>query len=158
MTVLKNEITRTLRVKAPQGVAFKVFTQMTSWWPMKTHHIGKVDPESVHIEPRVGGRWFERGADGNECDWGRVLAWEPPTRLMLTWELTAKWERDASFQTEIEALFIAESDEVTRVEFVHRNLDRYGDQQEQMVGALDSEGGWGGMLAEYVKRTESQAK
>ncbi len=78
------------------------------------------------IEPRAGGRWFERGEDGSECQWGRVLAWEPPHRLVLAWKLNAQWKFDETFVTEVELRFIAE-DGGTRVELEHRFLERYAE-------------------------------
>lgn len=87
-------VRKSILVKAPAGRAFEVFARrMGSWWP-KSHSIGTSPQADVVIEPRAGGRWYERGADGSECDWGRVLAWEPPARLLLAWQLDATWTFD----------------------------------------------------------------
>jgi len=82
------------------------------------------------IEPFVGGRWYERGEDGSTCDWGQVLSWEPPSRLVLSWDISADWKPDANLKTEIELRFIAEGKDATRVELEHRHLDRYGDRRD----------------------------
>src|SRR5215471_7293716 len=90
-------VRRSVVCRAPLEHAFEVFTAGMSRWWLKTHKIGKASLKDVVIEPRVGGRWFERGEDGSECDWGRVLAFEPPKRLLLTWQITADWQHDANF-------------------------------------------------------------
>jgi uncharacterized protein YndB with AHSA1/START domain len=101
----------------------------------------------VVIEPRAGGRWYEVSENGAEYDWGRVLAWDPPARLVLAWQLTAAFEYDAGFETEVEVTFVADGDE-TVVSFEHRNLERFGDVPELLTG-MDA--GWGMLLAGYEK-------
>ena len=81
------------------------------------------------VEPRAGGRWYELGEDGSECDWGKVLVWEPPARVVFAWQLTADWKYNSDFVTEVEVRFIPEG-WATRVELEHRNLERYGEQAE----------------------------
>ncbi len=77
----------TATVNLPLQRAFEFFTSaMARWWPNE-YHIGQADMVDTVLEPRVGGRWYERGADGSQCDWGRVLAWEPPDRLVVTWQI-----------------------------------------------------------------------
>ena len=79
--------------------AFHVFTAGMSRWWLKSHSINKKSPiKDIVIEPKAGGRWYERGEDGSTCDWGRVLSWEPPTRLVLSWEITADWKHDPESQ------------------------------------------------------------
>jgi hypothetical protein len=129
---------------------------MTAWWPHESHKIGKAAAVAIVVEPRAGGRWFERGADGVECDWGRVTAYEPPARLGLDWQLNPEFAYDANFHSPIEVLFIAESDTTTRVEFEHR-IDAFGEQAAAMLPILDSESGWGGILLLFVKRAETAA-
>ncbi len=88
-------VRKTVLVNAPQAHAFAVFTeQHGAWWPLKTHHIGAHPAETAIIEPRAGGRWFERSSNGVECDWGRVLVWEPPHRIVLSWDIGADWNYD----------------------------------------------------------------
>ena len=98
------------------------------------------------IEPRVGGRWYERGEDGSECEWGKVLAWEPPTRVVLAWQVTAQFKYDPSVVSEVEVRFIAESASVTVVELEHRNIDRLGENAADLRSKVDSPNGWGGIL------------
>ena len=105
--------------------------------------------KDVVIEPRAGGRWYERGQDGSECDWGVVLAWEPPERLLLGWQLDAEFRHNPAAATEVELRFIAESPAVTRVELEHRGLERLGEQAEVLRGKIDAPGGWTGLLERY---------
>jgi uncharacterized protein YndB with AHSA1/START domain len=136
-------------VAAPPERAFTVFTAgMTRWWPLDGKHIGKVEAKEAIVEPRVGGRWFERGVDGSECDWGKVLAWEPPRRLVLAWQISAEWQFSASLETEVEVRFTA-VDGGTRVDLEHRKLRAYGSAAEQMASILGSPGGWGGLLGAF---------
>ena len=82
-----NSLRKVVSVKAPREVAWRVFTErMGSWWPLATHKIGKAKAVDAVIEPRAGGRWYERGDDGSTCDWGRVLSWSPPSRRRV-WRL-----------------------------------------------------------------------
>jgi uncharacterized protein YndB with AHSA1/START domain len=143
---------KAITVAVPQQRAFDVFTtRMTSWWPMDSHRIGETVPEEVVLEPQAGGRWFERAADGAECDWGRVLEWEPPARVLLAWHLDADWryEPDPAKATEIEVRFAAEGPETTRVELVHRGLEVHGDRAQEVREAIDSPQGWSGLLAAF---------
>jgi len=123
-----------------------VFTEkMGTWWPLGHYKIGKTKAVDAILEPKVGGRWYERGEDGSTCDWGRVLAWEPPTRLLLTWDIDANWQFDPNLNTEIEVRFVPEGTG-TRVELEHRRLDRYGERRDQMRRIFDTEGDWGKLL------------
>ena len=147
-------ITKELTVAAPLEVAWKVFTQeMGKWWPLETHKIGAAPAVDAVIEPRVGGRWYERGADGSSCDWGRVLVWQPPMRLVLSWEVTADWKHDPTLVTEVELNFSAVTNG-TRLTLEHRHLDRYGARAAEMVGLFASQGGWDGLLTTYAKVAE----
>ncbi|MDB4993566.1 MAG: hypothetical protein JWM74_998 [Myxococcaceae bacterium] len=148
-------VKKSITVNASAARAFEVFTKdMTSWWPLATHHISKVDAKEAVIEPFVNGRWFERGVDGSECDWGTVLAWDPPSRVVLAWQLTADWKYDASFLTEVEVRFTPEG-AGTRVDLEHRLHERYGDRTEEIRKALDSDDGWTGMLRAYGNRASN---
>jgi uncharacterized protein YndB with AHSA1/START domain len=151
-----NSLRKVVSLKAPPEVAWHVFTEkMGTWWPLATHKVGKVTAVDAVIEPRVGGRWYERGDDGSTCDWGRVLSWEPPSRLVLSWEISADWQHDSNLKTEVEMRFIAEGKEGTRVELEHRHLDRYGARRDEMRGILDSKGGWSGLLASFARSAEA---
>jgi uncharacterized protein YndB with AHSA1/START domain len=104
------------------------------------------------MEPRPGGRWFERSEDGSECDWGRVLAFEPPHRLVLAWQLTPAWayDPDPAKATEVEVTFTA-VDGGTLVELEHRGFERHGETGEEMSKAVGAPGGWGDLLQMYAK-------
>jgi uncharacterized protein YndB with AHSA1/START domain len=143
---------KAVHVTAPPSVAWRVFTErMGTWWPLATHKIGGAEAVDAVIEPRVGGRWYERGDDGSTCDWGRVLAWDPYERLVLSWEIGADWRHDPTLQTEVEVRFIAQGSDGTLVELEHRHLERYGARRERMRGLFDGEAGWGGLLAAFAR-------
>ena len=142
-------------VNAPIDHVFAVFTEgQNTWWP-RDHHIGGTKSFTAVMEPRVGGRWFERGDDGSECNWGRVLAWDPPRRVVVSWDIGADWKYDANLGTEVEVQFIAESEDRTRVQLEHRKLHRYGDKAEMMRAMFDSEGAWMATLAAMARQTEA---
>src|SRR5579864_2317480 len=144
-------VRKEITVEASQARAFRVFTEEHgAWWPLATHHIAQKPAATAVIEPRAGGRWFERAADGSECLWGKVLVWDPPGRLVLSWEIGADWKHDDALSTEVEIRFVALGPAQTRVELEHRQLERFGDAAEQMRTAFDSEGGWNGILRTYA--------
>lgn len=153
-----NSVRKSIGVNAPQDVAWRVFTErIGAWWPLAHAKIGKVDAVDAVIEPRVGGRWYERGEDGSTCDWGSVLAWEPPSRLLLSWDINADWQYDPELKTELEIRFIAEGERVTRVELEHRKLDRYGARRDAMREIFDKTGDWGRFLALFARLAEEGA-
>jgi uncharacterized protein YndB with AHSA1/START domain len=146
-----NSVRKVLSVKAPPDVAWRVFTEkIGAWWPLDNYKIGKAKAVDAVIEPKVGGRWYERGDDGSTCDWGRVLAWEPPKRLVLTWDISADWQFDPNLKTELEIRFVPEGADSTRVELVHRHLDRYGARRDEMRRIFDSSGDWGRLLQMFA--------
>jgi uncharacterized protein YndB with AHSA1/START domain len=147
-----NSVRKTMSVQAPVDVAWRVFTQkMGQWWPLTAYKIGKVPAVDAIIEPRVGGRWYERGEDGSTCQWGSVLTWEPPSLLVLSYDISADWQYDPELQTELEIRFIAEGKNATRVELEHRRLDRYGARRDQMRKIFDTEGDWGRLLQGFAQ-------
>ncbi|HZH03318.1 MAG TPA: SRPBCC family protein [Myxococcaceae bacterium] len=151
-----NSVRKVIQVQAPQATAWRVFTEkIGAWWPLAHYKIGKTPAVDAVIEPRVGGRWYERGDDGSTCDWGCVLAWEPHARLVLSWDINADWQYEPTLKTEIEVHFIAESPGSTRVELEHRRLDRYGPRREEMRRIFDTEGDWGRVLAMFASATAS---
>ena len=153
-----NSVRKAICVNAPQEVAWRVFTErIGAWWPLARFKIGKVDAVDAVIEPRVGGRWYERGQDGSTCDWGSVLAWEPPSRLLLSWDINADWQYDPELKTELEIRFIAQGERVTRVELEHRKLDRYGARRDAMREVFDKTGDWGRLLALFARLAEEGA-
>lgn len=141
-----------VNVKASQEIAWRVFTEkMGTWWPLAVYKIGKANAVDALIEPFPGGRWYERGEDGSTCDWGTVLAWEPYSRLVLSWDIDADWQPDPAVKTEIEVRFIAQAKNSTRVEFEHRKLDRYGARRDEMRRVFDTEGDWGRLLGSFAQ-------
>lgn len=143
-------IRKQIVVGAPQATSFEVFTSgMGGWWN-RDYSIGGEPIESVVVEPNAGGRWFERGEDGAECDWGRVLVWEPPHRLVLTWQITADWTYEADVMTEIEVRFTPDGPSSTRVDLEHRGLEALGEQAEIVRGIFDAPGGWAGLLDRFA--------
>jgi uncharacterized protein YndB with AHSA1/START domain len=153
-----NSVRKVVSVQAPPAIAWRVFTEkMGSWWPLAQYKIGKTNAVDAIIEPRAGGRWYERGEDGSTCDWGRVLSWEPPSRLVLTWDITADWQFDPALNTEIEVRFIPDGRAGTRVEFEHRRLDRYGARRDQMRNIFDKTGDWGRLLESFARTAATQA-
>jgi uncharacterized protein YndB with AHSA1/START domain len=143
-------VKRSIVVKASAERAFSVFTNnIGRWWP-PSHSIGATPPTNVIVEPRAGGRCYEVGTDGGECEWGKILLWEPPQRLVLGWQINANWKYDPTFLTEVEVTFTPVTNLETRVDLEHRNLERYGDQAGRIRDAIGSDSGWLGILKSFV--------
>ena len=103
-----------ITVAVPPERAFSTFTAgFDGWWP-RSHHIGQGEMAEAVIEPREGGRWYERGVDGSECDWGKVIVWDPPTRIVLGWQLSSEWAYDPDVWTELEITSSADGPDRTR--------------------------------------------
>jgi uncharacterized protein YndB with AHSA1/START domain len=133
--------------------AFSLFTaDFNAWWI--GHHIGEADLDLVTIEGRTGGRWYERGVDGSECDWGVVLAYEPPGRIVLSWHLNGAFEydADASHASEIEVTFTAAGPGRTQVQLEHRNFERHGSDGQKVRDEVSADGGWSKILRLYADR------
>lgn len=129
-------------VDAPQERAFRVFTtRMDLWWP-PSHHIGKSPLAKVVLEAQPQGRWYEIGEDGARCDWGHVIAWEPPGRIILAWQIDADWKFDPDLVTEVEITFIPEGANRTRVELEHRDLERFGAAAAAVRESIGADDGW----------------
>ena len=146
-------VRKSITVNAPQERAFRVFTeQYNSWWP-RSHHIGAAELAQAIIEPKAGGRYYEIGVDGSECDWGSVLAYDPYERVVLSWQLQGDWsyDPDPARGSEVEVRFIAESPDRTRVELEHRHIERH-DQWEKVAEGVDTQDGWTGILAAYAEK------
>jgi DNA-binding transcriptional ArsR family regulator len=135
-------VAKTVRVNAPLALAFDVFVEH-GWWPVATHHIAEKPGIEAILEPFQGGRWYERAADGTETDWGVVVAWQPPYRILLTWQVSPQWtyEAEALRGSEVEVTFSSEGPDVTRVDLVHRRLERYGPETDRMRRILEEKGG-----------------
>jgi uncharacterized protein YndB with AHSA1/START domain len=141
---VQNSVRRTITVAASQARAFEVFTaQFGAWWP-REYHLGPAPMKDFILEPRVGGRWYELDEDGSQCDTGRVLAFEPPVRLVLAWQLDAQWQydMDPAHASEVEVCFIAEGPSRTRVELEHRGFERHGASTEAVRASMDVPSGW----------------
>lgn len=135
-------------VKATPAHAFRVFTAgIARWWPA-THTIGSSPLKTIIIEEREGGRWYAIGEDGSECDSGRVLVWDPPSRLVLDWQINADWKFDPDLHTDIEVRFLPEGEGATRVEFEHRDLERFGERAEAVRSSIEP--GWGMILDRFA--------
>jgi uncharacterized protein YndB with AHSA1/START domain len=148
-------IRKSIEVRAAPARAFEVFTARIGKWWLRHYSINYGKPMAdVIIEPKIGGRWYERGEDGSECQWGKVLAWEPPGRLVLAWQIEAsgeQWRFEPELITELEIRFVAAGEGRTRVELEHRNLERMGAQAAQIREIFDSPMGWNGLLEAFAR-------
>jgi uncharacterized protein YndB with AHSA1/START domain len=143
-------VVRSVFVGAPPSRAFEIFTAgVGRWWP-KAHHLGSGDLVEVVIEPRLGGRWYERTTDGAECDWGQVLAWEPPAHLSLSWHLLPSWDGvDPRQSSVIEVTFEATGDG-TQVTLEHTGIERHGPQWRQIHDGVAGAQGWAWILEGFA--------
>ncbi|MDB6086075.1 MAG: hypothetical protein JWN43_3956 [Gammaproteobacteria bacterium] len=150
-------VRKTLIVHATPARAFDVFTAgIDRWWP-KSKGIGAAPIRESIIEPFVGGRWYTKCEDGTEVVVGHVSVWQPPERLVVSWEISATWKPDprAAFTSEVEVRFIADMSGHTRVELEHRNFERMGIVDgETMRNSVD--GGWPTILDLYGKEASAQ--
>ena len=148
-TAVRTSIT----VEAPIDRAFSVFTdEIGTWWD-PDHHILEGQLAEMVFETREGGRVYDRGVDGSECTWARVLAFERPDRFVISWDINTDWklETDHERTSEVEVRFVAEAPDRTRVELEHRHLDRHGaGWRERMRDAVASDGGWPAGLRRFA--------
>ena len=154
---LQSSVRKSIVVDAPIEAAFMVFTeQIGSWWP-EDHHILEAQLAEMVFQPRTGGHVYDRGVDGSECRWARVLAYEPPTRFVITWDINLQWqlETDPNKTSEIEVRFIVVTPKQTRVELEHRGLERHGEGWEQMRDAVSSPGGWTRGLERFAEASKT---
>ena len=137
-------VRREIVVEVPIERAFRVFTARFDEIKPREHNLLGTDIAESVFEPEAGGRVYDRGVDGSECQWGRVLAYEPPVRIVFTWDIGPTWqlETDPARASEVEVRFVAESDARTRVELEHRHLDRHGDGWEGLAMGVGDEQGW----------------
>jgi uncharacterized protein YndB with AHSA1/START domain len=142
-------------VEAPVERAFQVFTGSFDRIKPREHNMLGVDIAESVFEPRVGGRVYDRGVDGSECQWARVLAYEPPARLVFSWDIDPQWqiEPDLDKTSEVEVRFFAETPERTRVELEHRFLDRHGEGWEGMREGVRGDQGWPLYLERFAAAT-----
>jgi uncharacterized protein YndB with AHSA1/START domain len=149
-------VRKTITVKASPERAFRVFTEeFDSWWP-RSHHIGKAPMRKAIVQGRVGGRCYTEQTDGTECDWGTVLVWDPPRKLVLAWQIDGQWqyEADLARSSEVEVRFTPEADGATRVDLEHRHLHRHGAAAAAVRTKIDSPNGWGGLLQLFDAQVE----
>jgi uncharacterized protein YndB with AHSA1/START domain len=152
-TIIIAPVRKTITVKAPQAKAFDVFTGgLDRWWP-KGHGIGATPLVQSIIEPRLGGRWYTTHQDGSQEVVGRMRVWEPPSRIVFSWEINANWKSDSKIASEVEVRFIAENATTTRVELEHRDFEVMGQENgEKMRSGVD--GGWPGILDLFKAEAE----
>jgi uncharacterized protein YndB with AHSA1/START domain len=153
MQAAETSVGASVVVDAPIERAFSLFTEGIGTWWDPDHHLLEGDLAEMVFEPRVGGHVYDRGVDGSECRWARVLAFEPPERFVISWDINLRWEleTDPERTSEIEVRFLAEAPDRTRVELEHRNLDRHGEGWEGMRGAVGSPNGWGAGLRRFAE-------
>jgi len=145
-------VRKSLRVKAAPERAFEVFTSgLGRWWP-REHHVGKATPQAVVMETRLGGRWYERAEDGTETTVGKIIAWEPPRRFVMSWDINSQWKPDTTVSSEVEVRFIPDGD-ATRVELEHRKFERLGAEGGEKM-RKDVDGGWPGLLELFKSAAE----
>jgi len=132
--------------------AFSAFVDRFGDFKPPEHNLMGVDITETRFEPRVGGHIYDRATDGTECRWARVLAYEPPDRVVFTWDISPQWqlETDQAKSSEVEVRFVAETPERTRLELEHRHLDRHGPGWESLRDGVDSDGGWPLYLTRYA--------
>ena len=149
-TSIRNSIV----VDAPIERAFSVFTDGFGSFKPREHNMLQVDIAETVFETHVGGNIYDRGVDGSECRWARVLAYEPPNRVVFSWDISPQWqiETDLDKTSEVEVRFIAEASDRTRVELEHRNLDRHGPGWEAERDGVAGDGGWPLYLARFAEQ------
>jgi uncharacterized protein YndB with AHSA1/START domain len=145
-------VRRKVVVDAPIDRAFVAFVEHFGDFKPPEHNLLGVEITETRFEPKVGGHIYDRGADGSECRWARVLAYEPPDRLVFSRDISSQWqlESDESKASEVEVRFVAETPDRTRLELEHRYLDRHGPGWESLRDGVDSDGGWPLYLARYA--------
>jgi uncharacterized protein YndB with AHSA1/START domain len=145
-------VRRQIVVKAPIERAFAVFTQRFGDFKPREHNLLPSPVVETVFEPRVGGHIYDRGEDGSECRWARVLAFEPPHRVVFSWDIGPQWqiETNPDLTSEVEVRFVAESDDRTRVELEHRHIDRHGPGWQSVSDGVGHDEGWPLYLARYA--------
>jgi uncharacterized protein YndB with AHSA1/START domain len=152
-------VRRHILVNAPIGDAFKVFTERFGDFKPREHNLLQAAIAETVFEPRVGGNIYDRAVDGSECRWARILVFEPPDRVVFSWDISPQWqiETNPDLTSEVEVRFFAETPERTRVELEHRNLDRHGLAWESVRDGVDNEAGWPLYLQRYAALFERNA-
>jgi uncharacterized protein YndB with AHSA1/START domain len=160
MTQRRTNVARHVVVNAPIERAFAVFTERFGDFKPREHNLLAVPIAETVFEPRVGGHIYDRGVDGSVCRWARILAYEPPSRVLFSWDIGPAWqlEADQSKTSEVEVRFTAESDERTRVDLEHRHLYRHGPGWESVADGVDGDAGWPLYLDRYARLLRVEAR
>jgi uncharacterized protein YndB with AHSA1/START domain len=139
-------------VNAPIERAFSVFTQRFGDFKPREHNLLAAPIAETVFEPRVGGHIYDRGVDGSVCRWARVPVYEPPSRLIFTWDIGATWqlESDLAKTSEVEVRFTAEDVDRTRVDLEHRHIDKHGPGWQSIADGVDGDAGWPLYLQRYL--------
>jgi len=150
--VTETTVNASVVVEAPIERAFKVFTEDFGSFKPPDHYMLGVEIAETVFEPRVGGSLYDRGVDGSVCRWARVLEYEPPNRVLLSWDISPQWqiETDLDKTSEWEVRFVAETPERTRVELEHRNLERHDEGWQSVRDGVAGDAGWPLYLQRYV--------
>ena len=145
-------VRRSITVEAPIEQAFSVFTGRFGDFKPPEHNLLSVPIAETVFEPQVGGHIYDRGTDGSECRWARVLAFEPPNPVVVSWDISPYWqiETDPDHTSEVEVRFVAESPQRTRLELEHRNIERHGPGWEGVRDGVDDDAGWTLYLDRYA--------
>jgi uncharacterized protein YndB with AHSA1/START domain len=160
MTQKRTGVAHHVVVNAPIERAFAVFTERFGDFKPREHNLLAVPIAETVFEPRVGGHIYDRGVDGSVCRWARILAYEPPNRVLFSWDIGPTWqlEADQSKTSEVEVRFTAESDERTRVDLEHRHLYRHGPGWESVADGVDGDAGWPLYLDRYARLLGVEAR
>jgi uncharacterized protein YndB with AHSA1/START domain len=139
-------------VEAPIERAFTVFTERLGDFKPPEHNLLGVAIAETVFEPKVGGHIYDRGVDGSECRWARILAFEPPDRVVFSWDISPQWqiETEPDNTSEVEVAFVAITPQRTRVELEHRNLDRHGPGWQAVRDGVAHDEGWPLYLTRYA--------
>lgn len=150
---LVTSVRHSVVVDAPVDKAFKVFTEDFGRFKPAEHNLLGIEIAETVFETHVGGYVYDRGLDGTECRWGRVLVFDPPNRVVVSWDISPSWqiETDPEKTSEVEVRFIADTPRRTRVELEHRNLDRHGRGWEGVREGVDGNEGWPLYLRRYLE-------
>jgi uncharacterized protein YndB with AHSA1/START domain len=150
-------VRNTIVVEAPIERAFSVFTDGFGTFKPREHNMLQVEIAETVFESHVGGNIYDRGVDGSECRWARVLAYEPPNRVVFSWDISPQWqiETDPDRTSEVEVRFIAEAPDRTRVELEHRNLDRHGEGWQAARDGVGGDQGWPLYLDRFAEQVNA---
>ena len=145
-------VRRHIVVEAPSEKAFSVFTERLGDFKPPEHNLLAAPLAETVFEPRVGGHIYDRATDGTVCRWARVLVYEPPRRVVFSWDIGPTWQLETNPEnaSEVEVRFIEETPDRTRVELEHRNIDRHGPGWEAVADGVGHDQGWPVYLARYA--------